>query len=133
MDLAADIKTTITAGFSGSLAGVVSNTLSQFILKTTGGDQGSGAGAVGIRFLVQATVAASTFALVASYMPETTDNVLFSFAFFSSNAGLISSSRTLANSLVSSLSRGLTVAPAYVPGAGIALGTPAASCPTACK
>lgn len=105
--IAADVSTTITSLAAG-VAGTISNNIGSYLIKTAGGSSNPNFGERGVQFVVRATVTSIVFGAVASYMPQTSQNVFFSLLFFNTNAALMVDAMSLSGQVVMAASKGFT-------------------------
>lgn len=97
---ATDTVTTITC-LGGALAGATSERIGNMLGSMIPGKGSRGTvGEVGLDFCVRAFTSAVAFNLVATYMPQTADNIAFSILFFAAQPTLVREGVQLANMVV---------------------------------
>lgn len=130
--IAADVSTTITSLAAG-VAGMTCNKLSQYLINAAGGSGNPGFGERGVQFVVRSTVTSIVFGVVASYMPQTSQNVFFSLLFFNTNSGLMNDAVGLSAAAVNSVLKALPIGPATIPRTRTApANTPCAAAASSC-
>lgn len=97
-----DAQTTVTS-LGGAVAGATAQRLGDLAIISFKIPTGPGAGDVGMRFLMRALVASTTYAGGSYLMPESSTNSLWSTLFFASNPALVREATTLASLLVNSI------------------------------
>ena len=86
-EITGDLQTSIIGGITGAVAGRVSEQIADQILKVTS-IQGESIGELGLILAIRSLVSSVTFVGLAHLMPETTDNVYFSFVYFTADTAL---------------------------------------------
>jgi hypothetical protein len=101
---AADVQTALTS-LGGAIAGTASSELGSFLVKTAGLSGDKTLGDKGLEFVIRAAVSSMMFGISSNYMPETSQNVLFTFIYFASDAKLIGTARDIGALIVTGLSK----------------------------
>lgn len=109
--IAADVSTTITSLAAG-VAGTASNSVSNWLIKSAGGSSSPNFGERGVQFVVRSTVTSIVFGVVASYMPQTSQNVFFSLLFFNTNTHLMQDAMVLSAQAFNAVTKAVTGATA---------------------
>lgn len=97
-----DFQTTITSGLIGSLAGVLADKGSAYVLRKLDVNQESDdIGSLAMTFAGNAMISSVVYFATANAAPATVSNAYFSYIFFLANVGLTDSSIQLAKKLLS--------------------------------
>lgn len=99
-EIVGDTQTTITS-LAGGIGGVTANAISDRLRSAlTGGFLSYSLGSAGLEFVGRAIVSATVFAGLRAAMPQTSENVFFTFLFFYCDQGLLNSGLTVSRGLV---------------------------------
>lgn len=95
-----DAVTTVTC-LAGAMAGVASDQLATYAIDlVAGGSKNRGVGEMGLEFAARAFTSALAYNAVASYMPNTADNVAFGMLFFAAQPQLVNTGVAIANRII---------------------------------
>lgn len=88
-EVALDMQTTLTSSLVGAVAGRASQKVADAVVSLVGlDDAGQSLGAAGSELLLRGFVSSFVYAVIATTFPETTNNVYFSFVYFTADRKL---------------------------------------------
>lgn len=102
-----DAQTTITS-LAGGIGGVTANAISDRLRLAIQGPLlvlNPGLGTAGLEFVGRAIVSASVFAALRACMPQTSENVFFTFLFFYCDQGLLNNGLAVSRGIVGGAAR----------------------------